>query len=127
MASITIRNLDGDVKNRLRVGATRNGRAMEEEPRLSLQQRPHHQQVVAPDELIPPARPEGVALIALVGVEERHRLALLRLARGAALIDGLDDLEGQTDAWYLLESAVLVVLTGPDQLGLVDLDFRHLL
>ena len=52
MASITIRNLDGDVKNR------------------SLQQRPHHQQVVAPDELIPPARPEGVALIALVGVEK---------------------------------------------------------
>ena len=36
VASITIRNLDGDAKNRLRVGAARNGRAMEEEPGLIL-------------------------------------------------------------------------------------------
>ena len=58
------------------------------------QQRPHHQQVVTPDELVAPARLEGVALLALVGFKQRERLALLGLARGAALVDGLDDLEG---------------------------------
>ena len=36
MASITIRNLDGDVKTRLRVRAAGNGRSMEEEVRLIL-------------------------------------------------------------------------------------------
>ena len=36
MASITIRNLDGDVKTRLRVRAADNGRSMEEEVRLIL-------------------------------------------------------------------------------------------
>ena len=34
MASITIRNLDDEVKNRLRVRAAWNGRSMEEEVRL---------------------------------------------------------------------------------------------
>lgn len=33
MASITIRNLDGDVKRRLRVRAAEHGRSMEEEAR----------------------------------------------------------------------------------------------
>ena len=36
MASITIRNLDDDVKTRLRVRAVDNGRSMEEEARLIL-------------------------------------------------------------------------------------------
>jgi len=36
MASITIRNLDADVKTRLRVRAAGNGRSMEEEARLIL-------------------------------------------------------------------------------------------
>ena len=36
MASITIRNLDDDVKSRLRVRAAGNGRSMEEEARLIL-------------------------------------------------------------------------------------------
>ena len=36
MASITIRNLDDEVKTRLRVRATGNGRSMEEEARLIL-------------------------------------------------------------------------------------------
>ncbi len=36
MASITIRNLDDNVKTRLRVQATDNGRSMEEEARLIL-------------------------------------------------------------------------------------------
>ena len=36
MASITIRNLDDDVKTRLRVRAVENGRSMEEEARLIL-------------------------------------------------------------------------------------------
>ena len=38
MASLTIRNLDGDVKARLRVRATANGRSMEEEARLILRE-----------------------------------------------------------------------------------------
>ena len=36
MASITIRNLDDEVKTRLRVRAANNGRSMEEEVRLIL-------------------------------------------------------------------------------------------
>ena len=36
MASITIRNLDQDVKTRLRVRSVGNGRSMEEEARLIL-------------------------------------------------------------------------------------------
>ena len=36
MASITIRNLDDEVKTRLRVQAAGNGRSMEEEARLIL-------------------------------------------------------------------------------------------
>ena len=36
MASITIRNLDDDVKTRLRVRAAGNGRSMEDEARLIL-------------------------------------------------------------------------------------------
>ena len=36
MASITIRNLDDDVKTRLRARAAGNGRSMEEEARLIL-------------------------------------------------------------------------------------------
>ena len=36
MASITIRNLDDDVKTRLRMRAVGNGRSMEEEARLIL-------------------------------------------------------------------------------------------
>ena len=38
MASITIRNLDDDVKTRLRVQASANGRSMEEEARLILRE-----------------------------------------------------------------------------------------
>src|SRR5690606_10342492 len=36
MASITIRNLDNDAKERLRLRAARNGRSMEEEARILL-------------------------------------------------------------------------------------------
>ena len=38
MACITIRNLDDDVKTRLRVRAAANGRSMEEEARLILRE-----------------------------------------------------------------------------------------
>ena len=38
MASITIRNLDNDVKSRLRTWAAGNGHSMEEEPRLVLRE-----------------------------------------------------------------------------------------
>jgi plasmid stability protein len=38
MASITIRNLDDDLKRRLRVRAAENGRSMEEEAREILRQ-----------------------------------------------------------------------------------------
>ena len=38
MASITIRNLDDDVKTRLRVRASANGRSMEEEARVILRE-----------------------------------------------------------------------------------------
>ena len=38
MASITIRNLDDDVKTRLRGRAAENGRSMEEEARLILRE-----------------------------------------------------------------------------------------
>ena len=38
MASITIRNLDDDVKTRLRVRAAGNGHSMEEEARLILRE-----------------------------------------------------------------------------------------
>ena len=38
MASITIRNLDGDVKTRLRVRAAEHHRSMEEEARLILRE-----------------------------------------------------------------------------------------
>ena len=38
MASITIRNLDNDVRTRLRVRASGNGRSMEEEVRLILRE-----------------------------------------------------------------------------------------
>ena len=38
MASITIRNLDDDVKTRLRIRASTNGRSMEEEARRILRE-----------------------------------------------------------------------------------------
>ena len=38
MASITIRNLDNDVKTRLRIRAVAHGRSMEEEARLILRE-----------------------------------------------------------------------------------------
>ena len=38
MASITIRNLDDDIKARLRLQAARHGRSMEEEARVILRQ-----------------------------------------------------------------------------------------
>lgn len=38
MASITVRNLDGEVKSRLRTRAAEHGRSMEEEVRVILRQ-----------------------------------------------------------------------------------------
>ena len=38
MASITVRNLDEDVKRRLRLKAAENGRSMEEEARIILRE-----------------------------------------------------------------------------------------
>ncbi len=38
MASITVRNLDGELKSRLRTRAAENGRSMEEEVRMILRQ-----------------------------------------------------------------------------------------
>lgn len=38
MASITIRNLEDDIKQRLRVRAAEHGQSMEEEARLSAQE-----------------------------------------------------------------------------------------
>lgn len=42
MASITIRNLGDDVKTRLRVRASANGRSMEEEARMILREAVEH-------------------------------------------------------------------------------------
>ena len=42
MANITIRNLDDEVKSRLRVRAAGNGRSMEEEARLILREAVGH-------------------------------------------------------------------------------------
>ena len=47
MASITIRNLDNDVRTRLRVLAAKHGRSMEEEARLILAQAVGRQPVPA--------------------------------------------------------------------------------
>ena len=44
MSSLTVRNLDESVKNRLRVRAARHGRSMEEEVRQILQN------IVAPEQ-----------------------------------------------------------------------------
>jgi len=52
MASITIRNLDNAIKERLRQRAARNGRSMEEEARVLLGQ------ADAPDRPVQPASPE---------------------------------------------------------------------
>src|SRR4029450_11058378 len=91
-----------------------------------LQQRPHHQQVITPDELVPPARLKRVTLLTFVDVKECSlETAFLRLAPDATLVDGLDDLEGQGDARYLLHRAVIVVFSGPPQLGFSDFDLRH--
>ncbi len=49
MASITIRNLDDDVKTRLRVRAADNGRSMEEEARLILREAVEREPVPAKD------------------------------------------------------------------------------
>jgi hypothetical protein len=48
--------------------------------------------------------------------------ALLRLARGATLVEGLDDLKRHAVTRQLFERAGSVVLAGPDQLGSRDLD-----
>ena len=48
MASITIRNLEDEVKTRLRVRASANGRSMEEEARVILRE--------AVDQNMPPAK-----------------------------------------------------------------------
>ena len=47
MASITIRNLDDEVKTRLRVRAADNGRSMEEEARLILRDAVGQEDVLA--------------------------------------------------------------------------------
>ena len=47
MASITIRNLDDDVKTRLRVRAAENGRSMEEEARVILREAVGREEVPA--------------------------------------------------------------------------------
>ena len=49
MASITIRNLDDEVKTRLRVRAARNGRSMEEEARVILRDAVSHEMPPAKD------------------------------------------------------------------------------
>ncbi len=54
MASITIRNLDDEVKTRLRVRAADNGRSMEEEARIILRD--------AVDSELSPAKGLGTAI-----------------------------------------------------------------
>ena len=54
MASITVRNLDDDVKRRLRVRAAENGRSMEQEAREILKQ--------ALEEETAPAKDLGTAI-----------------------------------------------------------------
>src|SRR5262249_53008988 len=46
-------------------------------------------------------------------------------SRCPALVDRLDDLEGQAHPWHLFASPVLVILAGPDQFGPGDINFRH--
>ena len=57
MASITIRNLEGDVKTRLRKRAAWNGRSMEEEARLILAEAVEREAV--------PAKGLGTAMVVL--------------------------------------------------------------
>src|SRR5437764_1216463 len=91
-----------------------------------LQQGPHHEEVVAPDELVFPSRLEGVTLFALVNIKEcSFEPVLLHLTCRAAFLHGLDDLKGQIHSRHLFASAVLVVFARPDQFGLCDLDLCH--
>ena len=79
MASITIRNLDDEVKTRLRVRAAKNGRSMEEEVRLILCE------AVEPETV--PAKGLGTAIHELfkpfggVELELPHREAMRELPR----------------------------------------------
>jgi antitoxin FitA len=67
MASITIRNLEDDVKQRLRVRAARHGRSMEEEARDILRQ------VVGQT---PPARNLAASIQARIAAKDRVDLEL---------------------------------------------------
>ena len=67
------------------------------------QQRPHYEQVVTPDELVPP----------------------FGLARGSGLVEDLGHLKGQVDPRQLSQRAVLVVLAGPYQFCFGDLNSSH--
>src|SRR5439155_4456432 len=80
-----------------------------------LQQRSHHQQVVAPDKFVPPAVVAGIILLAFP----------LCLTCSAALVDGRKHLEGQAHPWYLFAGAILVIFAGPDQFGLGEINLRH--
>ena len=91
----------------------------------SFQEGTHDQAVVAPDQFVLPTGIEGVSFLPGVGPEQAPP-ALSRLPGRPALPHGFDDLEGKTGAGCLPQSAGLVVLAGPDQLGARDLDFRHL-
>ena len=79
MASITIRNLDDEVKTRLRVRAADNGRSMEEEVRLILRE------VVGQEEV--PAKGLGTAIHELfkpfggIELELPHREPMRELPR----------------------------------------------
>jgi plasmid stability protein len=71
-ASITIRNLDGRVKERLRVRAARNGRSMEAEARLILSD------TLAPNQAEPVNLAEAIRrrVAPLGGIELEEHLAV---------------------------------------------------
>src|SRR5262245_47091210 len=98
MASITIRQLDDDLKRRLRLRAARNGRSMEDEARTILRDAAGRadDKVEARDGARPHAAPRGrVAADAPARAEESDRAAatkriLLIIGGGIAAYKALD-------------------------------------
>ena len=88
--------------------------------RKSFEQRAHHQEIVAPDQLVLPTVLKGVTFVATIGFEETRSLGLAGLARCPTLPDGLDYLERKGDAGSVSALALIIVFPRPDEFGTAD-------
>ena len=86
MASITIRGLDDDLKQRLRLRAARHGRSMEDEARTILRGVAHESTIASPA----PARRAATAKPAAAPPEPAERRVLLIIGGGIAAYKSLD-------------------------------------